>query len=115
MCKGCTNYGDVIVCSFSEGIDRTIIVRGKPYYFDFSERFGPYQQNKDGSERKRDWPKHVWDAFQWWFDQGKRMEPDGVTCIWEEDHDTLPWGGKLSDYEEVAPGMFIHFLQEDTP
>jgi hypothetical protein len=107
MCECCYNVGGAIICSFSDGVARTIIVRGKPYYFDFSERFGPYQQNKDGSERKREWPKHVWDAFQWWFDQGKRMEPDGVTCIWDDDTDRLPWGDRLSDYVDVGCGNYL--------
>lgn len=67
------------------GTQRTIIVRGKRYYLEFHRWFGPLALNKDGSDRKTEWPNYVWSAVQKWIDQGKRM--DGDICLWNESVD----------------------------
>jgi hypothetical protein len=58
-----------------------IEVNGRDYYFEWSDRFGPRAVNKDGSERKREWTKTVWDCVQAWCDQGKRL--DGDRCVYD--------------------------------
>jgi hypothetical protein len=44
-----------------------VIVNGKVWAFDYSDRFGPLWLKKDGTERKSQNPnKAVWKAFEQW-------------------------------------------------
>lgn len=65
------------------GPDLAIDVGGKRVAFEWSDRFGPLFTGKRGrvlnNQRQS---KRVWQAIQWWFEQGKRVA-DGV-CVWDE-------------------------------
>lgn len=77
----CTRIPGGFVCSFSDGRNYHIEVRGKTYFFDWSDRFGPLRMNSDGTDSKRELPLYVIDAMQRWFEQGKQRGPNGL-CVW---------------------------------
>lgn len=59
---------------------------GKSFRFGDSDRFGPYLATKHGdptnaylSERSP-----FWRAHRIWVRQGRRLEDDGKTCVWDE-------------------------------
>jgi len=80
-CEGI--HGPIHIDSWDDGIEYRIEVAGhRTVFFDWSDRFGPLFVTNRRLERKTQL-KHpdVWNAIQWWFDQGKRHQ-DGL-CIWE--------------------------------
>ena len=53
-------------------------VNGKTFYWDFSDMFGPWFTDKDGTElRKQPGPRS--NAFNAWFDELKK-ERTAITC-----------------------------------
>lgn len=58
---------------------------GKTWRFEDHPTFGPFVLDKrdeptsaQPGERSPFWP-----AWEGWKDQGKRLQPDGKTCIWD--------------------------------
>lgn len=88
-----------------------IIVNGKEYFFEDSDRFGPSLHRKDGELRKNPWPheKHpFWQAHSQWRKQGRRLAEDKMTCIY--DPIRLPTctvkNGKITIVEEGDPDCY---------
>ena len=76
----------VHICSFSDQRDYKIRADGKEYIFDFSERFGPSVQRRDGRGELTNQPgprAEFWLAVTLWHRQGKRVGGDGL-CLWDE-------------------------------
>jgi len=76
----------VHLCSFSDQQDYKIRADGKEYIFDFSERFGPSVQRRDGRGEIKNQPgpgAEFWLAVTLWRRQGKRIGDDGF-CVWDE-------------------------------
>ena len=75
------------LCFDSWGVGPFIIdVKGKPYRFEDSDRFGPALLKKDGELKANPYPAEghpFWRAHRIWVRQGRRME-DGKVCIWDE-------------------------------
>lgn len=72
---------------FSDPDIYRIYVNGKTYTFDFSERFGPSKCKKNGDICSvQNFSGNIYDAIQYWFDQGKQVSPEGL-CIWDEPPD----------------------------
>lgn len=69
------------ICSFSESDDYFIIVAGKKWRFDFSDRFGPTPVTKAGRELTGHIPGNFYEAVSWWYRQGKKVV-DGL-CVWD--------------------------------
>ncbi len=62
-----------------------LTVAGRQHRFEDSDRFGPLRVRKDGSIPSDPWwpERHpFWVAHRCWVRQGRRLESDGVTCIW---------------------------------
>lgn len=57
----------------------------KSYRFEDSDRFGPVLLNKNGepSERQPGERSPFWDVHSLWRKQGRRLEEDGTTCIFD--------------------------------
>lgn len=58
-----------IGCTISvpDAVGQKLRVNGRIWYFNFSERFGPFWAKKNGNLRKnQNPPKAVWDAFDKW-------------------------------------------------
>lgn len=63
----------------------------KSFRFEDSDRFGPALVNQDNSIRANPWPGErspFWRAHRLWVRQGRRVEADGATCIWDEPRPT---------------------------
>lgn len=76
-------------CIDSWGVGPFVITaeNGKTYRFEDSDRFGPALVKEDGDPLKNPWPRErdpFWRAHMLWRKQGRRLEPDGFTCIWHE-------------------------------
>lgn len=59
---------------------------GKVYRFEDSDRFGPALLKKDGELKTHPYPAErspFWRAFDAWRRQGRRVEADGETCVFE--------------------------------
>ena len=63
-----------------------ITAAGKSYRFEDSDRFGPYWLTKAGdiSERQPGERHPFWKAHRAWFQQGRRMAEDGMTCLYDD-------------------------------
>lgn len=63
-----------------------IIVGAKQYRFDDSDRFGPLFIRKDGNvaENALGERSPFWKAHRIWRQQGRRLEEDGITCIFDK-------------------------------
>lgn len=61
-----------------------IEVDGKEYRFEDSDRFGPSLLNKDDSIKARQPGERnpFWMAHLAWVRQGRRLDADGVHCVW---------------------------------
>ncbi len=79
-------YG--VLCTFNDGVNHKIVVRGIYYYFEFSEMFGPSRTLRNGELSKRDMPLYVYDAISLWCEQGNRLDDEGC-CIWDKPPDPL--------------------------
>ena len=69
-----------------------LVVDDKPHRFEDSDRFGPSRVNKDGSMPAHPyWPERhrFWIAHRAWRKDGRRLEADGITCIWDEPKPTV--------------------------
>ena len=65
-----------------------IKARDRLWRFEDSDRFGPHLLKKDGELRNNPWPPErspFWCAHRCWVKQGRRTEPDGLTCIYDPD------------------------------
>lgn len=63
-----------------------LTVRDKVYRFEDSDRFGPALIKKNGDPLKNPWPPErdpFWKAHLAWRRQGRRMEADRTTCIFD--------------------------------
>lgn len=63
-----------------------IHVAGKIFHFEDSARFGPSLLKKNGELRADPIPGErspFWTAHFAWAKQGRRVQEDGKTCIWE--------------------------------
>lgn len=61
---------------------------GKVWLFEWHSYLGPTFLRKDGEPRAR-YPGEknpMWEAFNAWMDQGRRIDADGC-CIWREESD----------------------------
>lgn len=76
---------NAIVCSFTDNQTYVIMVRGRRYRFEWSDRFGPLRVNKDGRTSQREWPLYVIDAICNWVKRGKRH--NAGTCIPEDNEE----------------------------
>lgn len=67
-----------------------ITVDGKEWSFEDSDRFGPLTLDRRGSphERQPGERNPFWRAHTCWRWQGRRLEQDGKTCIWDEPRPT---------------------------
>ena len=61
-----------------------LTVAGKTHRFTDSDRFGPLAEDRDGNPLARQWgERHPFCAAHMaWVRQGRRVGPDGQTCIW---------------------------------
>lgn len=60
---------------------------GKSWRFEDSDCFGPHLVKRNGDPLANPWPGKrcpFWRAHRIWARQGRRLESDGVTCIWNE-------------------------------
>ncbi len=60
---------------------------GKSFRFEDSDRFGPNLIKKNGDPLANPFPPKrspFWRAHRIWVRQGRRVEADGVSCIWDE-------------------------------
>lgn len=86
-----TEFGHITIKIGNTHIDSwgagpfVIVVGDKSFRFEDSDRFGPSTVTKSGNicatqpgERSPFWRAHMA-----WRKQGRRLEPDGVTCIYE--------------------------------
>lgn len=70
------------VCSFSDGQQYKLRYDGRVFYFDWSDRFGPCFESKDGRTINDPKASHpIWWAITLWKRQGKRVCTCGW-CIW---------------------------------
>lgn len=86
-----------IICGFTTDPDIRIVVAGKEYRFDFSDRFGPLVLGADGQplENQPGPRSPFWMAATTWVRQGKHVDAAGL-CIWCGDQDGIvPNGYKL--------------------
>lgn len=62
-----------------------LTVAGKTHRFTDSDRFGPLAEDRDGNPLARQWGERhpFWAAHMAWVRQGRRVGPDGQTCIWD--------------------------------
>lgn len=68
------------------GPDRRIEdAAGKVWIFEDHPRFGPVVLNSRGNPTAQQpgGRSAFWPAWQAWKDQGKRLQIDGLTCLWE--------------------------------
>ena len=73
----------IMIDSFGGDHEYLITVRDKLIRFEWSDIFGPFPINKNGSEALSVGPKHgFWRAVSLWNLQGRRLE--GNMAIWHE-------------------------------
>ena len=68
------------------GPDRRIVdATGKAWTFEDHPRLGPVVLNKRGDVAKQQPGSRsaFWPAWQAWKEQGKRVQADGLSCMWE--------------------------------
>ncbi|KQQ46505.1 hypothetical protein ASF69_04565 [Rhizobium sp. Leaf311] len=61
---------------------------GKTFRFEDSDRFGPVRLKKDGDSANNPFfaeKSPFWYAWGKWVDQGRRVDEDGMSCIWCHD------------------------------
>lgn len=69
-----------------------IVIDGKMFLFEDSDRFGPMLLRKNGELRANPYPSVrsvFWGAYDMWVSQGRRTEGDGTTCIWSPSEELL--------------------------
>ena len=56
------------ICSFTTIPKAEIVLNGKPYYFEFSKRFGPLRLDQRNYElaKNQEFPKDFWHEFEEW-------------------------------------------------
>lgn len=59
---------NIHICSFTDVPIAKIIVNGKSYVFEFSERFGPLKLHQRTHEptKSQEFPKEFWPPFEEW-------------------------------------------------
>lgn len=70
-----------------------LVVKGKHHRFEDSDQFGPSRVKANGDIAANPWwtEKHpFWRAHRLWREQGRRVEADGITCVWDGSSDPLP-------------------------
>ncbi|TCU34076.1 hypothetical protein [Rhizobium azibense] len=57
------------------------------YRFEVSDRFGPQRLDEDGDIADEQFGEgHAfWSAWGKWKEQGRRVDDDGVRCLWDEE------------------------------
>ena len=81
------------------GPDRIITdSAGRTRRFEDHPHLGPIVLNQRGDEHRAQPGSRsaFWPAWQAWMDQGKRLEADGLTCIWDkpEKQELVHLGGR---------------------
>jgi hypothetical protein len=69
------------------GQDRRITDEaGKSWLFEDHPRFGPIVLNRRGEPASTQPGSRspFWTAWQWWNQGGKKLNADGITCVWEK-------------------------------
>jgi len=68
-----------------------ITVKGKVYRFEDSDMFGPARLNKDDDPHSVNFGARspFWRAHSLWKSQGRKVQADGVTCVWREPLPTI--------------------------
>jgi hypothetical protein len=113
-----------------------ITVGDKSWRFEDSDRFGPSLVNRNGDTLRNPWPgprSPFWRAHHLWRRQGRRVAPDGKTCVWDDvrlrpskairlggRHVYIVQAGESDDYEDggveimEAKGMDVIFDVDGT-
>lgn len=68
-----------------------IMVAGRSYRFEDSDRFGPYLiEKKDQILERQPREGHpFWRAHRIWVRQGRRVDKDDISCVWHEPKPTF--------------------------
>ena len=62
-----------------------LTVAGRSHRFEDSDRFGPTAISAKGEILARQWGERhpFWSAYAAWVQQGRQVEDDAQTCVWE--------------------------------
>ena len=100
-------YGSFHVDAWGAG-NFVLTVDGKTHLFEDSDRFGPSKLNKNGAiAAYPHWPERhrFWIAHRQWVKQGRRLQTDGRTCIWDEPTPSVIF--------RIARGFTVSLVQGD--
>lgn len=68
-----------------------LTVKGRVHRFEDSDMFGPHRLKADGDPHSVNFSSRsaFWEAHRLWKSQGRKVEADGVTCVWREPIPTI--------------------------
>jgi hypothetical protein len=94
-----------------------IVVNGKSYRFEDSDRFGPALVNRRGDPLANPWPSErspFWRAHRIWLRQGRRLK-DEINCIWDEPRPSVVrhLGGRNYMHVEAGDEDGVTFVRTD--